>query len=187
MSNPLLSLEDLETYLDGEASCIDSQLDAAVGTVRAYCRWNVRTVGAETVVVAGSGTTVLQLPTGRLTAVEAVTIDGEELDLDTIVVSKATGTLRRTAGWPAGTDIEVEMTHGWADPLADVPEVIGIVAQLAQRIPAAVTAGGQVVEETLSDSAGTYRYRLADGASAGLSLSQLERMVLDAHRIGAEP
>lgn len=91
-------------------------LKVLTGVVRDYCRWHIAPVVAETITLDGTGSSTVLLPTLRLLAVTAVTLDGEALDLADVRVSAEKGAIRlgRRVCDRYG-ELQVTFTHGHQD------------------------------------------------------------------------
>jgi hypothetical protein len=118
------------------------RLQQAEESVRGYCRWHIAPSRTETVTFpAGDYGPSLLLPTLRLTAVVSV-IEGDDTLLadDDYTWSKA-GILQRKGcrAW-ARLPIEVEFTHGYTAPPADVTGAVQSVAQRAVDNPQGLTS-----------------------------------------------
>lgn len=139
----LVSGDDLSAYLqrDLDRSSAELTLAAASGAVRAYCRWNI-SEETTTMVLDGTGSVMLSLPTLRLTDVYQIRVDGVGLDSDEYHWSR-TGMISRRFIWPDRLGcVAVDVTHGW--PLDAMPDsvravVLGIAARCFAN-PHALTA-----------------------------------------------
>ena len=102
-----LTTSDLTAYLSGNE---DAALAAGVGAVRAYCGWRIAPTGQETVTVYPCDSAVL-LPTLKLVSLDAVTRDGEPVDL-TGVDARENGVVY---GLPMARPLVVTFTHGYEE------------------------------------------------------------------------
>ncbi|MBO0676788.1 hypothetical protein JRC04_04850 [Mycolicibacterium sp. S2-37] len=126
-----LTSSDIEAYTQGRLSANDPEtvraLDAALARARNFCGWHVSPVCAETIVLDGSGSYYLALPTLKIVSINTVTVDGIEID-DVAMPADAPGMLaRRSWGrWPCGfSNVEVDFTHGFtATQASDFREAI---------------------------------------------------------------
>lgn len=141
--------------------------DAACAAVRAYCGWHVAPSAQEDVVLDGSGSRVMMLPTLRLTDLTDVTDDGTAVDSPEW---SAAGMVRKSTGgtwsWKFRS-FAATMTHGYDDCPG---ELLGVIAEAASRGVAGVAAT-QVGQVRIESGSG----------SAGFMLDQ--RAVLDRYRI----
>jgi hypothetical protein len=86
---PELTTADVTAYTGGRLDSNDQEterlLAASLSAARRYCRWHVTPEKtADELTIDGPGGALLVLPTLRLTAVTALTEDGEDLDVDTL-------------------------------------------------------------------------------------------------------
>lgn len=127
--------------------------ERACDAVRAYCGWHIAPSMGEDVVLDGSGTPVVMLPTLHLTALADVTDDGTVVDSPEW---SAAGMVRKsTYGYWSHKfrSFTATMTHGYAECPG---ELLGVIAEAASRGVAGVAATqvGQVRIESGSGSAG---------------------------------
>jgi hypothetical protein len=113
---------DVEQYTAGRLSQSDPEtvrfLDAALTRVRRYCGWHVSPVRTETIIIDGSGTSLLVLPTLKIVELISVTEDDVALDpaIDVKISAAAGGVIAKTQWrrWcPGFSNIEVELSHGY--------------------------------------------------------------------------
>lgn len=146
-------------------------LDAATEIVRAAIGQHIEQVANDEITLDGSGTRVLLLPEIPVSAVAAVSIDGEALTGDDYQWS-ANGYLRRTGNmiWPADLrNVEVEYTHGYAT----IPGPIAVVtARLAARMMETSVSAKQ-------ESIGAYSVTYASN-----TLQADELVILDRYKRG---
>lgn len=192
MANDLADVPAIDALLGAPSGLSPGILDAAVQAVRRYCRWHVAPVRTETFDRVDSAGLILRVPSLHLTSVIGVAerIGGT---LGAPVTSgldwTEAGLVCRPGGFPAGWGRwSVEVEHGY--DVEDVPDLLMVVAQLAQRMQRAQDAaatGGAVAEEQI----GQYRYRLADkgivdpGTGVGLTLAETEW--IGRYRLTVEP
>jgi hypothetical protein len=124
--------DDLAAYLQRDLDRITAELalQAASGVVRDYCRWQISEETA-TFVVNGSGSTLLRLPTLRLTDVTEIRVDDEIIDAAEYRWTEG-GLIERPAyGCPRKFRcVQVDATHGWAI----IPDAVrAVVLTLASR------------------------------------------------------
>ena len=193
--DPFVSLEEFGTYLRKDVTGDELAalaLDAACQTVRSYLDRQINSAES-TVAIDGSGTDTVLLPEWPVSAVEAVSVDGEALAetdddgednwrLGTAGMLHRVGRLRI---WPAGRgNIEVTYTHGFggADPAYDeddVPADIRLVAMLvAKRVYAGAGATATLKQETI----GNYSYTLGDAEATTGGLTDGEMRALSRYR-----
>jgi hypothetical protein len=170
----LATIADLEAVLHREIDDEDvyalAALEQASAVVEGYLGYPVELVEDEEVVLDGSGTKVLLLPSYPVTDVASVTVDGEVLDVEDYEWSR-TGELRRSGTWPVALrSVEVTYSHGYAT----VPAlIVAVVAALAGRIYATPLT---VRQESMGAYSVTY------SGNGGPSLQAAELMMLDAYR-----
>lgn len=151
----------------------------AEAEVRAFCGWHVAPEKTETLVLDGTGTAALLLPTLRVTQVSRVVEDGRELDPDSYEWS-ASGVVRKGRRGRAWTDrfrgVEITLTHGY-------PELPLDLAAIVDRLKDRQLQGSQVLAQVGSVSYATGE----DGLPVGGSLSSLDRAVLDRYKLPPRP
>lgn len=107
-------------------------LAGASGVVRGYCGWDLLREDT-TLVLDGTGTLVLPLPTLLLIDVTEIRVDDVAISPDLTYQPKWTrrGQIFWAEGWAADAKVEVDCTHGYDD----VPDLIRLVAlTVAARI-----------------------------------------------------
>ncbi|AXQ65132.1 head-to-tail connector complex protein [Gordonia phage Schmidt] len=129
----ILTGADLERFTDGEVVAgaqADMAVEGALAAVRTYCQWHVLGERTETLVLNGSGTQELTLPTTRVVEVLEVREDGELLP-ERAWSWSADGALRKRVGcWSDEfRSVEVKLTHGHET----APDVVRVVLALAAR------------------------------------------------------
>jgi len=171
------ALAELQAFQANDPTLL---LEYATGLVRGYCGWHIAPEVSETLIVDGSGTRELLLPSLHVTDVSWISNDGETVPL-TDVAWWHYGRLVRLVQYtdcgvwtakPRG--VEVDVTHGYADTPADVRAVIASVTARASVTPSGV----------VSESAGSVSITYTDAAS-GLTTDELR--VLDRYRIWNRP
>jgi hypothetical protein len=184
---PDLGVAVVEQYTRGRLDQQDAEtarlLAAALASARRYCGWHVTPVlTGDVQTIDGPGSSLLVLPTLRLTELTAVVEDGVELDVDMLDVSPR-GLVRKKLGswWPSPWGIGwtpnlggvvVTMTHGFAD----APDFDAAVLSAIDRISLDVGGGRSAV--------GPFQYA---GGSAGVAFTEYERNVLDSYRLERSP
>lgn len=147
--------------------------EAATQAIRDYCGWHVAPVIDATIILDGTGTDTVLLPSRRVTAVESVTVDGHEL-ASTAYEWSADGLLRRRdGGWPDRYRvITVELKHGFAS-MAVLADVVASIVARVRMDPTGALA---------NQRAGTQSVGFASG-SAGGGLMQSEKARLEPYRL----
>ena len=157
-------------------------VDAAVVSVRRYCRWHIAPSVAETVRANADGCTV-RLPSLHVTDVVSVTA----VDSGSVLSGwrwSAEGSV--SGSFPQGfRTVAVEFTHG--HDVADVADVLAVVVSICRRLAAgglaaASGAAGPIVREQI----GSYSYGMSDAFAQNLGsvdLTDPERDMLAAYRL----
>jgi hypothetical protein len=168
---PLASVADLT--LRGIDTSNEDLCEALLGAASAAIREAAGSPISEvtsTVVLDGVQGSRLALPSGPVTSVDSVTIDGNAVT-DYIVHG---GILRRGAGWAAGchgiapAPVEVTYTHGYPEVPADIVNLVCmfVAAGLAE---AADGARAGIVGERIDD----YSVQYAQGEQAVASAMEI--------------
>lgn len=151
-------------------------LNAASGVVRSYSGWQISAEHIRGQRVDGDGSSVLMLPTLRLTAVTSVAVEERRLARGRDYTWSAAGVIRRLPPghrWPqAHQAIAASYRHGY-DPVP--AEIKAIAVSLAART-ATVPAG--LVQQTV----GAITYRWAEGVTS-IGLAPGEKAVLNRYRL----
>lgn len=150
-------------------------LNAAETAVRAYCGWHVAPVITEDIVIDGSGSHHVLIPSLKVVDITAAKNGGTELDPLDLEWSEA-GMVRVPGRWTARLrGVRMTVTHGFAE-VPDVAEIVRAIAARASSAPAGITReqAGQV---SLSFSS------TAPGVSGGAVLMDHERLMLDRYRL----
>jgi hypothetical protein len=155
------------------------EADVALATVVAYCGWHIAPSVTEDVVLDGTTSTVLRLPTLHLTSLDTLTISGVVVDVDDpyAVEWSEAGYLRRSGGF--GTllrGVVVGITHGYDAMPLDVQAVIEGLASRAAYPSSPYVQVGQV--RVATD---------ASGLPIGGALTSVEQMTLDRYRLPPYP
>lgn len=177
-------LEDLETFLGVDIAGSDpvrgdALLEMATAVIKAYVGHNIVTT-TETVTVNGSGTATLFLPGRPVTAVSAVTVDGEALENTADLWYwdwHEAGFVTRIGGWWPydNRNVVITYTYGFEDVPGDVRYVCVQVAARGWQNPLGLR----------SETIGGYSYSLAipaSGTPQGLTLTRDEMSILDGYR-----
>jgi hypothetical protein len=145
---------------------------AALAAARRYCGWHVVGAVTEDITVDGPGSSLLVLPTLRLTDVTAVTENDTAVELDSIEWSARGLIVKCGRGW--WTDrfrgITVSVTHGYAE----APDFDAAVAAIAERTADGLNGEANVI--------GPFQY---SAVSAMFSLA--EKSILDLYRLEPTP
>jgi hypothetical protein len=159
MPNDLVGASQLGAFLPSGATVEPGNVDAAVGEVRRHCGWHLGVARTEELTLDTLGERVLYLPSRMVTAVASVELDG--VDITTDAIWYPDGRLLRSefGVWPCSRQgLVVNLTHGYATPLNDIPEVIGVVAALAVRLRAALMPDADIVSTTI----GAHTWRVSE-------------------------
>lgn len=176
---PLATSADLTKFRSGDPDTIMRQVGAGV---REWCGWHIAPSITQTVRVDGAGGRSLWLPTLLITAVTAITNDGQALDVDADIDWSADGwiELRHRCWSHRPRSIEVTMTHGHVS----TPEnLVGLIAQIASRAVSSPTG-------TVREQAGSVSLQhglTAPGVAGGIALLQHEVDLLDAYALPPRP
>lgn len=153
--------------------------EKAEATVRAYCGWHIAPVRTDDVLVMdGSGATVQQLPSLRVTAVSEVTNDGTVLDVVNDLEWSADGYMRVPGRWTHKLrGVTAKITHGYATMPDEVQAVIDDLIARENSNPGAAQQVGQV----------RFAVSLVSGAALGGALSPYEKEKLNTYRLPDMP
>lgn len=189
MTDPLVQPEALARTSAEDAVAFAS------GLVREWCGWHIAPSRADTVRLNGDGTTLLLLPSLRVTDVARVATaeEGDLIDVawgDNGVLAR-TGSSEFAAAWTAGNvymrpkvfpagvrNVTVEFTHGWD---ATPPAVQAVVVAVARRV-----AGGNVlpvVQEAAGGLSRMFGGMARSGPAASAAFTAVEAMVLNRYRL----
>lgn len=170
----LVTPADLAAYRSGDPAAIVAQVQAAI---RRYCGWHIAPSVTETVIVDGTGSRHLWLPTLHATAISEVKSDGAVMDvlsLDWSASGYVESRCDRFSCRPRG--VEVTMTHGYVDIPADI---VGVAVGIADRM----RATGGVRREAAG--AVSLDFATFNGALGSIALMQTETDLLNAYRLPA--
>jgi hypothetical protein len=148
----------------------------AEATVRAYVGWHLAPERSETLTLDGPGSSVLLLPTLRVTAITSITEDGSAVDPGDYEWSSS-GVVRRNGYWsPSLRGLEVSLTHGYAEMPLDVA---GVIERLTTRVVEGAGVLAQVGQVSYAEG--------EDGLPVGGTLTSLDRAVLDRYKLPPRP
>lgn len=180
---PLVSIPEFVEWTDGRVSYTDKRvrplLDGASAGIRRFCGWHIAPVLEQTLVLDGSGSRLLVVPTMRLSAVLALSNEGTAVDDLTTVDFSEHGMVT----WRGGrfTDrygqVTARIRHGF--DLAEVADVAQIVKQVTANALSSPMGATQEQAGALSVSWAT----TAPGVSGGLSLLERDLAVLAQYRL----
>ena len=141
---------------------------AATQAIRDYCGWHVAPVQEDTLILDGTGTDTILLPSRLVVNVVSVKIRGEELPEASYEWS-IIGALRRLDGvWPtAYRSVEVTLEHGFTN-MSVLADVVGSIASRVRMDPTGAIS---------TQRAGTQQVSFfASSTSGGLMESEKERL-----------
>lgn len=156
-----LTSADVADYTSGrltQGAQTDFLLSAALAAVRRWCGWHVTPVRTESVVVDGSGSTVLALPTLRLLELISVTEDGETVDVSDLEWSSS-GLVSRSRprsgylGWRGSHwtmalgGVDVTMRHGFDQADDFNLAVLSVVDRLSMSVGTRGTETARTVDD----------------------------------------
>lgn len=174
----------------------DQRLLQAEAVVRAYCGWHIAPERTDTTVVPwGTTATRVTLPTLRLVSVDAVRVDGVALDpAMTFPVSGTPDgvlTVHSSQMWAWSMDpldlhglrttwttAEVDYTHGYAQPPAEVTAVVQAMASRAVVNPDSMT---RVQKGPFAD----FHSQAGQNQSPAMGLLDAEKDLLAPYRLPA--
>jgi hypothetical protein len=165
--------DDFAAYLqrDLDRATAELALQAASGVVREFCGWSI-SEETTTFVADGSGTTLLRLPTMKLTDVAEIRVDDAVIDPDEYRWNTG-GLIQRTLGWPRlFRCVQVDATHGY--PV--IPDAVrAVVLSLAARY---YTNPDGLRSKTVGQISRTYVIETMRG-----DLAQLEMALIGGYRL----
>lgn len=151
------------------------RLIAAERMVRNYCGWHIAPVVTQRLVLDGSGSKSLFVPSLRVLNITACSVGEQELDVDELEWS-GDGFLRRSCGWPDRLrSVKLTLEHGFTT----APDVAEIVMEIAAR--AASSMGGRTRES--AGGVSISNALTAPGVSGGVVLMAHEKEALASYRI----
>jgi hypothetical protein len=149
----------------------------AEAAVRAYCGWHIAPARTEVeLTLDGSGSTVLLLPTLKLTDLLSVTEEEEPVDLTDVEWTEA-GCLRRETPWTCKLrGVIVTIDHGHA---AAPPEVTAVVQAIAQR---AINNPGSLLSKTIGPFSETHS-QTAGNQALPVTMLDAEKAILARYKL----
>lgn len=182
---------DVELFTGGRLLASDPEvqrmLDAALAAARRECGWHVTPVRlADTVVIDGPCSRMLDLPTRKLLVLTSITEGGTLVSLDSLRVSAAGPRdrpvmVRKRSGayWSCEySDIEVVMDHGFTEVEAVDwrRAVLGMVEQMGSMMTTG-RSEADLVSKKVDDV--TYTWGASYGAMAEESLTSVSSILCD--------
>lgn len=155
---------------------LEDRLAAAERQVRNYCGWHIAPVAVQDLVLHGSGSRSLFVPSLRIVEVVSCSVDGQDIDPATLEWAEE-GFLRRSCGvWPDRLrSVLLTIRHGFDD----APDVSALIYELAER---SMTAKGGRVREAAGGVSIT-NATVATGVAGGVVLMEHEKVNLEPYRI----
>ncbi|NWL34435.1 hypothetical protein [Paenarthrobacter nitroguajacolicus] len=149
-------------------------LDAATAQVRRYCEWHITPEVQEDLILDGSGTRSLLIPSGHVKSLVSCTDQGVDVLADVDVSEKGVLT-RRSGCWSRRNgSVRVTVLHGFES----APDVAGVIAEVAAR---AATSPGNVVRQNTGPMG--VGYATVGGAPISLPLLQSEKDILAPYKL----
>jgi hypothetical protein len=165
---------DLPALATAPSGVDDEAWAAACAAVRAYCGWHIAPVYEDTLVIDGSGASVIDLPTLRLVNVTSVVEDGVEQAITSANWSR-TGYLWRAAPWTRSLNgLSVTLEHGYDECPG---EILGVLREAASR-----GVAGSAVSQV-----GQVRMGGVAGVPGAASFMIDQQAVLDRYRLPVRP
>ena len=153
------------------------QLDAALAAARNYCGWHVSPVAVgEQITIDGTGTSVLVLPTLKVTDLTEVEEDGVTLELTDLSWSERGLILKKSGHWwsPLFRAITVTFSHGYSS----APDFESVILSAIDRGAFSSDSSPRVI--------GPFQYSDPGNADAVL-FTDSERAVLDRYALEKTP
>lgn len=186
---PLADVAQFAAYTSSSVLANDQRvqgmLTSVSAAVRRYCGWHIAPVITEELVLDGSGSDLVELPTMRVVEIQALTercpwgAAAHEWSADELADLEwsALGTLRRRHGvW---TDryrgITVRLRHGFED----APDLAQVVCQVAAMALSSPTGATHEQAGSVSISYGT----TASGVAGGAAFLERDLRIMDAYAI----
>lgn len=157
---------------------LDAQwwIRAAQSAVRRFCGWHVAPSVSEVLRVDSYGGRVLHLPSKHVTAIESVSVDGEDL-AGQFDWSEAGTVVLRSGSWPDRPGaVQVSLTHGW--DVDEAPEVAALILAVGKR---ARTQPGVIASQSVNGA--SVAYQTAGGAPLSVPLLEIEKSMLATYRL----
>jgi hypothetical protein len=154
-----------------------NQLDAALAAARNYCGWHVTPeIVDDTVTLDGTGTSVLVLPTLKVTDLTEVEEDGETLELTDLSWSERGLILKKSGYWWSALfrSITVTFSHGYNS----APDFESVIFSAIER--------GAFSSDSAPRVIGPFQYSDPGNADAVL-FTDSERAVLDRYTLEKTP
>lgn len=153
----------------------------ATQAIRDYCEWHVSPVLEETIILDGSGTDTVLLPSRRVLDILSITVNGSELEADAFEWSQI-GALRRLNGsWPDRyRSIHVKLSHGY--------ENAGVLASIVSAVAARIEIDptGMITNQRAGTQSVSFGGRVAQGGG-GHGLLSSEKEQLAAYKLNWGP
>lgn len=155
---------------------IEDRLDAAERQIRNYCGWHIAPVVTQDLVLNGSGSQSIFVPSLKIVRVISCVADGHSLDPESLEWAEE-GFLRRSCGtWPDKLrSVRLTIEHGFED----APDVAALIREVAER---SMTAKGGRVREAAGGVSIT-NATVASGVAGGVVLMEHEKVNLEPYRI----
>jgi len=153
------------------------QLDAALAAARNYCGWHVSPVAVgEQITLDGTGTSVLVLPTLKVTDLIEVEEDGATLELTDLSWSERGLILKKSGHWWSAMfrSITVTFSHGYSS----APDFDSVILSAIER--------GAFSSDSAPRVIGPFQYSDPGNADAVL-FTDSERAVLDRYALEKTP
>lgn len=174
-----MTIEDIVSM--DQSVPVDMWVKAAQATVRRFCGWHIAPSITETVQVTAHGGRRMNLPSGHVTRIMEISFRGRALDPATDIDWSPEGAVmlrRELPDWPdVPGGVSATITHGWA--VEEVPEVVALIASIAQRASASPAA---IASQAVNGASVTFR--TSNGAPLGVPLLQVEKDQLAPFAIG---
>ena len=127
----------------------------------AHCAWVERTYTARRLI--GNGALTISVPHYELRDVSAVTIDGVSVDLAGVVALKHR-MVKRAAGWPLDSLIDITYTHGKVDPEDMELAKVAVMMLTGHRL-----VPSNLRQNATSESTDIGYYRIAHATPGGVT------------------
>ncbi len=152
-------------------------IDMASAVARSYCGWSISRQESVTWTLPGTSAYRLLAPTLRLNAITSCSVNGTTLGASDYDWGQD-GILQRAAGWGSGRRaVVVVADHGYTEVPGDVQAAVLNIAARAHTSPPGMLSG------RIDDFAAIFARDGGGEAAGGVSLTAIERRLLDQHRI----